>query len=101
MAKVKELSKYVRSKNAGPFWVTIEIFCDNKENYEKIKESPNITKEKVAELYNTNPALIKKFNVDNLLVIKFSYPRPVPSGYRYENDMHSGQQYIRLAEMEV
>jgi len=101
MATVKELSKYVRSKNAGPFWVTMEIFCDNKENYEKIKNSPNITKKKVAELYNVNPALVKKFDIDSIMVIKFSYPRPVPSGYRYENDMHSGQQYIRLAEIEV
>lgn len=101
MATVSELSKYVRSKNAGPFWVTLEIFCDKQENYEAIKNSKNITKEKIAELYHVKPESVKQFYLDRNMIIKFSYPRPVPSGYRYENDMHSGQQYIRLAETEI
>ena len=28
MAKLEEVAKYIRTKNAGPFWVTAEIFCD-------------------------------------------------------------------------
>lgn len=101
MATVREVARYIRSKNAGPFWVTIEIFCDSQESYEKIKNSPNLTKEKVAALYQADPALVKRFDADNLWVVKFSYPRPKPSGHRYENDMHSGQQFMRLAHVEV
>ncbi|MDR1903247.1 MAG: DUF4387 domain-containing protein [Treponema sp.] len=101
MIQVKDIAKYVRSKNAGPFWATIEIFCDDDESYNKIKNSSKITKEKVAELYQVNAKLVKEFYVDSIRVIKFSYPRPLPSGHKYENDMHTGQQYIRLAEAEV
>ena len=101
MAKIQDLAQYVRSKNAGPFWVTLEIFCDNDESYSRIKSSKNITPEKVAQLYGTNPGMVKSFYIDNLRIIKFSYPRPFPSGHKYENDMHAGQQYIRLAETEV
>jgi hypothetical protein len=101
MAMVQELAQYVRSKNAGPFWVTLEIFCDNDDSYNIIKNSPNITKERVAELYSVDDKKIRVFYVDNIRVIKFSFPRPLPSGHKYENDMHSGQQYIRLAEAEV
>jgi hypothetical protein len=101
MAQVKDLAKYVRSKNAGPFWVTVEIFCDDDESYNTIKDSPNITREKVASLYNADAAKVKVFYVDNIRVIKFSFPRTMPSGHKYENDMHSGQQYIRLAETEI
>ncbi|MDR0718323.1 MAG: DUF4387 domain-containing protein [Treponema sp.] len=101
MAQVKELAMYVRSKNAGPFWVTVEIFCDKNESYNRIKDSPNITGEKVAALYHVDAAHIKVFYVDSIRVIKFSFPRPLPSGHKYENDMHFGQQYIRLAETEV
>jgi hypothetical protein len=39
--------------------------------------------------------------LDDLRVIKYSYPRPYSAGYRYENDMHAGQQFVRLAEAEV
>ena len=101
MAKIAELAQYVRSKNAGPFWVTLEIFCDNDESYRRIKNSPNIAPEKVAALYGANAGMMKSFYIDNLRIIKFSYPRPKPSGHKYENDMHAGQQYVRIAELEV
>lgn len=101
MATVKEVARYVRSKNAGPFWVTIEIFCETREAYEKIRLSKNITAQKVADLYNVDLNKVKVFYIDNINVIKFSYPRPIPQGHKYENDMHAGQQYIRLADAEV
>ncbi|MDR0589568.1 MAG: DUF4387 domain-containing protein [Spirochaetaceae bacterium] len=101
MAMVQELAQYVRSKNAGPFWVTLEIFCDKDAAYNTIKNSPNLTREQVARLYGVGDKKIRAFYIDNIRVIKFSFPRPMPSGHKYENDMHCGQQYIRLAEVEV
>jgi hypothetical protein len=101
MVQVKDIARYVRSKNAGPFWVTIEIFCDDETSYQIIKNSPNISKEKLARMYQVKGESVKVFYIDSLRVIKFSYPRPLPSGHKYENDMHTGQQYIRLAEAEV
>ncbi|MDR1901819.1 MAG: DUF4387 domain-containing protein [Treponema sp.] len=101
MAQVKDIARYVRSKNAGPFWATIEIFCDDDASYQTIKNSPNISKEKVAQMYQVKSESVKVFYIDSLRVLKFSYPRPKPSGHKYENDMHTGQQYIRLTEAEV
>jgi hypothetical protein len=101
MATVKEIARYVRSKNAGPFWVTMEIFCKDDASYQMIKKSPNVTKEKIAELYRADAGRMKVFYMDTIQIIKFSFPRPMPSGHKYENDMHAGQQYIRLADLEV
>lgn len=101
MAKLKDIARYVRSKNAGPFWVTIEIFCETREAYDQIESSKNITAAKVAELYHTDEERVKIFYINNLKVIKFSYPRTIPQGHKYENDMHSGQQYVLLANTEV
>jgi hypothetical protein len=101
MAKVEDMARYVRSKNAGPFWVTVEIFCDTDETYKKIVASSNLTGEKVAELYCVEASRMKVFEIDALKIKKYSFPRPMPSGHKYENDMHYGQQYIRLAEVEV
>ena len=100
MAKLKEIARYVRSKNAGPFWVTIDIFFKDKESYERVRHS-NIREALVAELYGTKAELVKKFYCDNILVIKFSWPRPLPSGNPKEYDMHFGQQYVFLSETEV
>ena len=35
MSKLSDVAYYVRSKNAGPFWVTIDIFCNNEESYKR------------------------------------------------------------------
>ena len=101
MAKVQDIAREVRSKNAGPFWVTLEIFCKDDDSYQILKKSPNVTKEKVASLYMVEADKTKCFYCDSIQVIKFSFPRAKPSGHKYENDMHTGQQYIRLAEVEV
>ena len=97
--KVCDIARFVRSKNAGPFWVTIDIFCDDDASYELIKNSPNLKLENVAALYNTVPDKMKIFYLDSLRAIKYSFERPHPSGWKYENDMHSGQQYIALSQI--
>ena len=101
MPRVEDIAMEVRSKNAGPFWVTLEIFCKDDAAYQIIKNSPNVTKEKVAALYMVSAEKSKWFYCDSIFTVKFSYPRPKPSGHKYENDMHTGQQFMRLAELEV
>ena len=36
MSTLGEKVKKIRSKNAGPFWITIDIFCGNKQVYDDI-----------------------------------------------------------------
>lgn len=99
MATIGETAKYVRSKNAGPFWMTIDIFCEDKDHFRKISESPAICPQTFAELYHANAADIKLFCIESLNVIKISIPKKPSQGYRYERDMHSGQQYVSLLDM--
>ncbi len=101
MATIGETAYYVRSKNAGPFWVTVDIFCGEKDVFEKLSASTSITKEKVAEVYGVKSEEVKIFYIPNLNVIKISYPRVMPQGQKYERDMHAGQQYIQIAELDV
>ena len=101
MATIGETAYYVRSKNAGPFWVTVDIFCGEKDVFEKLSASTSITKEKVAEVYGVKSEEVKIFYIPNLNVIKISYPRVMPQGQKYERDMHAGQQYAQIAELEV
>lgn len=101
MATIGETAYYVRSKNAGPFWVTVDIFCGEKAVFETLSASPNISCETVAKLYGVTAEEVKIFYIANLNVIKISYPRVQPQGQKYERDMHAGQQYVQIAELEV
>ena len=55
----------------------------------------------MAEVYNVRPEEVKLFHIPDLNVIKISYPRELPQGQKYERDMHAGQQYVQITELEV
>lgn len=89
----------VRSKNAGPFWVTIDIFCGSAEAFAKVSSA--LSTEQVARLYATDLQLVKRFDIADLNVIKVSIPRPVVQGSAADRDMHGAQWAHLLAEHEL
>ena len=65
--RVAEIAKKVRSKNAGPFWVTVDIFCGTAEAYARlVKALPTPV---VAQLYGQPEQLVKRFDIADLNVI--------------------------------
>ncbi len=96
MVTVNDVCRHVRSKNAGPFWVTIDLFFDGAENFEKYSRHEALQVDAIAALYDTTATLVKHMSVDRLHVVKISYPRVTPQGGVVERDMHSGQQFVRL-----
>ena len=42
MKALGSLVKNIRSKNAGPYWVTIDVFCKNKKSFAEISNKLNI-----------------------------------------------------------
>ncbi len=101
MAKVAELCRHVRSKNAGPFWVTVDLFFRDEAIYRRYRDAPALGPALFARLYGADPALVRRFAVDRLHMVKFSYARPRPQGWLGERDMHAGQQYARLLAVEL
>jgi hypothetical protein len=99
MVTLREVCHQVRSKNAGPFWVTIDVFFDGPESYARYKDAPALSAEAIGEAYGADPTQVKRFAVDSLGVLKISYPRKSPQGGVVERDMHSGQQYVRLLDV--
>ena len=43
MATIADLAVLVRSKNAGPFWLTIDIMFDDEGKYRRVRDSAMIT----------------------------------------------------------
>ena len=94
-----ELALEVRSKNAGPFWMTLEAFMPDEPTY-RIADAL-ITTELISELYHVAPASLQIFRVPDLHVIKVSFPRPITQGSLRDRDMHAGQHHVPLANMVV
>ena len=99
MRRLSDRVLKVRSKNAGPFWVTVDVFCGTSAVFEQVRLE--LRTEAVASLFQQPSQLIKRFDIADLNVIKFSFPRPVPQGARTDRDMHGAQWAILLAEFQV
>ena len=92
-----ELALEVRSKNAGPFWMTLEAFMPDEETY-RIADAL-ITTELISELYRVPPASVQVFRIPDLRVVKVSFPRPITQGSLHDRDMHAGQHHVPLANI--
>jgi len=99
LPRLAEMVEKVRSKNAGPFWVTVDIFCGGSEAFARVAAA--LDNAQVARLVGTTPGLLKRFDIADLAVIKVSFPRPVVQGSRSDRDMHGAQWASLLAEAEI
>jgi hypothetical protein len=98
---VGDLSELVRSKNAGPFWLTFEVFLRDAEAYRTATASGALNPEAIGKVYNVPAESVQIFELPDLEVVKVSFPRTVSQGSTYDRDMHAGQQHVPLAGLRV
>ena len=91
------LIREIRSKNAGPFWVTIDVFCRDAAAFEIVGN--RLETAEVARVLQANPTQLKRFDIADLHVIKFSLPRPQVQGARLDRDMHGASFAVLVQEV--
>ena len=96
-ATLDDLALEVRCKNAGPFWMTLDVFLPDDAAY-RIADAL-ITPEVIAELYHVAAQSLQIFRIPQLKVVKVSFPRPLPQGSLHDRDMHAGQHHRPLASL--
>lgn len=96
-----EVADLVRAKNAGPFWMTLDVFLPDDDTFARVLASPVVDPAVVGPLYGAPPAEVRVFPQPALRVVKISFPRPTVQGSFRDRDMHSGQQHVLLAALPV
>ena len=99
MSEVGQIADKVRSKNAGPFWVTLEVFCGDAERFARIRDG--LSTESVAAAFDVPSQVIKRFDMAELNVIKLSLPRPNVQGTVPDRDMHGAGWAVILAGLNI
>ena len=97
MSTVGDLVQKVRSKNAGPFWLTIDIFCGDTATFDRVVTG--LSTARVAQAFAVSPETLKRFDIADLHVVKFSLPRPTIQGDIRDRDMHGAGWAPLVAEM--
>ena len=96
-----DIATLIRSKNAGPFILTFDILFADLASYRHVKDSGALNPGAFAKLYRCRIEKVRFFECENALAFKFSIPRPLTQGELGDGDMHGGQQFIPLMNLEI
>ena len=102
IVRLYDLARVIRSKNAGPFTLTVDLIFADPASLRRALDSPALTVERIGELYGVDPAAVRIMPFERVLAIKVSLPRPGPSsGAPGDRDVYGSQQHFPLAELSV
>ena len=99
MANLGAVVAKIRSKNAGPFWITVDIFCGSDAVFDQV--CARLTPTVVAALTGHEATAVKRFEMRDLSVLKLSFARHQVQGSRYDRDMHGAQIATLFAEWDM
>jgi len=101
MARLDEIAKVIRSKNAGPFCLTLDVLFGDKPSYQRVVAAQAITAEKMAALYRQPLDNVRVYHHPVALAMKVSIVRAVPAGSLADTDLYGAQQHVLLYAIEV
>ena len=101
MQKLWQVTKLIRSKNAGPFELTFDVIFKDRASYQRVRDAGIINAEWFAKTYRLKPEVVSVINYDAANAIKITIPRPVVSGDIDDTDVFGGQQHGPLVNVNV
>ena len=99
MPELSKVAQKVRSKYAGPFWITVDIFCGSQDAFKQI--SSGLANGKVAQALDVPLQTLKRFDISDLNVIKLSLPRREIQGTVNDRDMHGAALAVLVGEIVI
>jgi len=98
---LKDVSNVIRSKNAGPYELTLDVLLKDDEMFTKLRETDIINKETIARLYRIPVEdVLSIVYFPNARAIKATIVRSLPSGAMGERDVYGAQQHAPLVNFE-
>ena len=95
--KLIDLTKILRSKNAGPLYITFDLIFNNPEDMEYALA--RLKKEDIAAAYETDASKIDIIPFKVVNSIKITFPRKNVSGSLADTDIYGCQMHIPLANI--
>ena len=101
MARLDEIAKVIRSKNAGPYCLTLDVLFGDEASYRRVAAAGAITREKMAALYRQPVGNVQVYQHPAALAMKVSIVRAAPAGSVADTDLYGAQQHVLLYPIEI
>lgn len=100
--RLSDLASVVRSKNAGPFVITLDVFFKDRDTFRKVRDGGVISKAKVAELYQASEDDILEITFfEPADTLKISIKRRISSAAPGDTDVFGAQQHVPLMSLNL
>ena len=99
--KLTDIAGVIRSKNSGPYELTLDIMFNNYEDFKRVSEGGFISEDLICRLYNITPdQIVCIIAFEPAKAIKATIKRPLCSGDLGETDVYGAQQHAPLLSLE-
>ena len=78
--RLMEIAKLIRSKNAGPLHLTLDLMFSGEADFRRAVSSPNLKSEAVARRYRVDPSTVSVIPYPAAFAIKIVIDRPIVAG---------------------
>lgn len=99
--RLQDLARVIRSKNAGPRILTLDIICANAVDFERLRVSKAINAGTIARLYGVRSGDVRVIEYPLSHAIKITLPRALMAGAVEDSDVYGAQQHARLFDLVV
>ena len=101
MPMLTDVTSLVRSKNAGPFLLTLDIIFRDATSYDYVVRFGALSANSIASMYGVDVTEVSFFLCPEIYAIKATLPRVVGSGDPSDTDVYGAQQIGPLMNLEI
>jgi hypothetical protein len=101
MARLGDIAKACKSKNAGPFELTLDIMFGDLQTFEKVRATGVITPALIAKLYGVKESAVVFTEYPPAFAWKATIERRIPSGAVGDTDVYGAQQHAPLLDVQI
>lgn len=99
--RLQEIAQVIRSKNAGPRALTLDIMFANEADYQRVASSNALSAEAIGRLYGVADGEVRVIPYPLGHAIKIVLPRPIMAGDPGDRDVYGAQQHVPLLDVEI
>jgi len=99
--KLADIARVIRSKNAGPRRLTLDIMFGSDADYQRVVQSPALAAEAIGRLYRLPPDEVRIIPYPAGRAIKIVLPRSIMAGDPGDYDVYGAQQHAPLLGIEI
>jgi uncharacterized protein DUF4387 len=99
--RLDSIAKVIRSKNAGPCLLTLDVMLPDEESFAYVAARVGPLRRQVARRYGRSENEVAVLPFKPALAVKITLPRDVISGDVGDRDVYGAQQHAPLLDIEL